>query len=263
MQRAAAVEPPVECYEVRHPAVPLELDGRTILHLTDFHIRRGKAWPAVVGRLAGWCERNEVDVVALTGDYANHPPDDEAGIEMLGRLAKSLRARLGVYGIFGNHDSARFAGLARGIPEIRWLEGEVVEAAPGLEVVGVSFPEDLVGVIGTRPRAEGTVRVALAHYPTEVYTAAALGVDVVLAGHTHGGQVRWSPTLTPHTSSDLPSGYASGMYRLKRTVLCVSRGMGEAVAPIRVRCPAQAGLYVLRRGEFAGSGERLEAVVRW
>jgi hypothetical protein len=52
------------------------------------------------------------------------------------------------------------------------------------------------------------------------------------------------------------------MYALGRTVLCVCRGMGEAVARVRVRCPAQAALYVLRRGEI-GEGEGLRILRRW
>lgn len=248
-------------YELRHPAVPAELEGATILHLTDFHIRRGHPWPAVVERLAGWLGGHEVDLAVMTGDYADRPPDDGAAAGMLARLVPLIRARRGVYGVFGNHDGPGLMAAVRGLAGVRWLMNDAMSPMPGLELVGASFPEDLVGA-AARGGGRGVFRVALVHYPTEVYGAAALGIDVVLAGHTHGGQVRWSPAVTPHTSSDLPSGNASGMYRLGRTVLCVSRGMGEAVARVRVRCPAQAGLFTLRRGEI-GEGEGLGVLKRW
>jgi predicted MPP superfamily phosphohydrolase len=253
----------VERYEIVHPSVPVEAEGMTILHLTDFHVRRpllgGEAWPAVVRRLAAWLPGNEVDLVAMTGDYTDHPPDDEAAAGTLGRLVPLMRSRLGAFGVFGNHDGPGLVRRAREIAGVRWLGRETVDVGRGVSVVGASFPEDL---IGATMGSEGGFRIALVHYPTEVYTAAAIGIDVVLAGHTHGGQVRWSPTVTPHTSSDLPSGFASGMYQLGGTVLCVSRGLGEAVARVRVRCPAQACLYTLRRGEAARTG-RLTAIVRW
>jgi predicted MPP superfamily phosphohydrolase len=270
----------VERYEIVHPSVPVEAEGMTILHLTDFHVRRpvfgGEAWPGVVRRLAAWLPGNEVDVVAMTGDYADHPRDEEAAAGMLGRLVPLMRGRLGVYGIFGNHDGPGLVRRAREVAGVRWLGREAAEVGRGVEAVGASFPEDLVGATDGRrlgepaerknrhgvPGHQRPFRIALVHYPTEVYTAAAIGIDVVLAGHTHGGQVRWSPTVTPHTSSDLPSGFASGMYRLGGTVLCVSRGLGEAVARVRVRCPAQACVYTLRRGD-ASRTERLTAIVRW
>lgn len=259
----------IERYEIVHPAVPAEAEGMTILHLTDFHIRKplmgGAAWPGVLKRLEAWLPHHEVDLVAMTGDYGDHPKDDDAAVGMLERLAPMLRGRLGVFGIFGNHDGAGLVERAKRVGGVRWLGRESVAIGNGVTVVGASFPEDLVGATGTwfgEPGHQRPFRLALVHYPTEVYTAASLGIDVVLAGHTHGGQVRWSPTMTPHTSSDLPSGFASGMYRLGGTVLCISRGLGEAVARVRVRCPAQACVYTLRRGEAAKT-ETLTAIVRW
>jgi predicted MPP superfamily phosphohydrolase len=226
-------------------------------------------------------DEHDVDLAVMTGDYGDMPQDAEAAAGVLERLVGRIRSRHGVYGVFGNHDGAGFVRRVRGMRGVRWLRGETVEVGEGLKVVGASFPEDLVGVGGealrTRqlgqdeptPQAHSSTgrgsmgfRIGLVHDPTEVYTAAALGVDVVLAGHTHGGQVRWSAGVTPHTSCDLPSGFASGMYALGGTVLCVSRGMGEAVARIRVRCPRQAGVYVLRRGGLP-VGERLSVVRRW
>lgn len=253
----------IERYEIVHPAVPTQAEGMTILHLTDFHIRKpllgGPAWPGVLKRLEAWLPHHQVDMVAMTGDYGDHPKDDDAAIGMLERLSPMLRGRLGAFGIFGNHDGAGLVERAKRVGGVRWLGRESVDVGNGVTIVGASFPEDLVGASAD---SEGGFRVALVHYPTEVYTAASLGIDVVLAGHTHGGQVRWSPTVTPHTSSDLPSGFASGMFRLGGTVLCISRGLGEAVMRVRVRCPAQACVYTLRRGEAART-ETLTPIVRW
>ena len=100
-------------------------------------------------------------------------------------------------------------------------------------------------------------------------TASSLNLPLVLAGHTHAGQIRLSPRLAPHTSSDLPAHLATGVLRLRGTLCCVSRGMGEAIREhLRINCPRHVPLYTLRRGELpraeGGAGaEVVTQVMAW
>lgn len=280
---------PIERYDLPHPAVPESLDGLTILHLTDLHVRRHRpGHPAVRGLLEALAA-TPVDVVALTGDYMNAPGDEPAGLRMLAAMAEAWRPRLGVYGVFGNHDTARFVRAARGIRGIEWLENRAVhvEGLP-LRIVGASYPEDLLGTMlgeGTAARrhagTEGTqdsalsahdapsppslrgsvdssLPLTLVHHPTELFAAAEFGLPIVLAGHTHGGQVRVSAGYAPHTSCELPPHLASGVLRWRGTLCCISRGLGCAFVEVRLNCPAQAPLYTLRRGPMPGSTGRRE-----
>ncbi len=110
--------------------------------------------------------------------------------------------------------------------------------------------------------------LVLTHYPSEVFPAAELGLPIVLAGHTHGGQFRLSPRHIAHTASDMPGRLATGILRLRNTLLCVSRGLGEGFLDLRINCPQQMPLYTLRRGETLEGGDgdgyrMLRAVVRW
>jgi predicted MPP superfamily phosphohydrolase len=245
-----------------------------------------------IRRLAATLAQAPVDLIALTGDYADKPKDAAAAVATLEFLASHWRSRLGAVGIMGNHDSWEFRRAARRIPSIHWLTHENPRVQPLTDapfwIWGFDEPEDLFGTVlaqrtrdlnslGTLanplPKPDATLpesgvgagfHIALTHYPSEIYPAAELGFAVVLAGHTHGGQWRVSPRFAAHTSSDLPSDMAAGILRLRSTLALVSRGIGGSVVDLRVNCPAQAPVYELRRGELAEPRQSgLRSIERW
>lgn len=251
---------PVEVVHVAHPDVPLGLDGLSILQVTDLHIRRPQ-------RDAGWrtlldaVRRTPADLVVYTGDYHDDIGDEHAAAGMLGELAAVARPRIAQLGIFGNHDTPRLRQLLQARTGITWLNNRVTErlTADGrvlpLRVMGLSFPEDPLAAALTivddlrGPAARRPLVLTLAHMPSVGAACADLGLSIVFAGHTHGGQVRLSPSLAPHTASDLPYHMPSGILRLRQTLICISRGVGDGVWPgLRINCPWQMPLYVLRRG---------------
>jgi predicted MPP superfamily phosphohydrolase len=256
---------PVECIDLAHSALPPDLDGFTILHVTDTHVRRLALGHAAWLRLRRALAWRDVDLVALTGDYMTRPGDEPAAARMLALAADAWRSRLGALGVFGNHDTSLLKRLVARIPKIEWLENRVVDL-PGLRVVGGSFPEDLVGAL-LDARRPAPFTLCLTHYPTEILPAADLGLPLVLCGHTHGGQLRLSARFAPHTSSALPPTLASGVLRVGGTLGCVSRGLGEAFIGLRLNCPAQLPLYTLRRGSQPGGGpgwsRGVRQVVAW
>ena len=283
---------PIEPYALSHPAVPADLDGLTILQLTDLHVRTPQARNRAFRRLLNAVHWAEPDLIALTGDFMTEPGDEPAALDALERLAGAWRARFGVFGLFGNHDSATFMAAARQMEGITWLENRAIDLdldrGRRLRLVGASFPEDLLGAMlgaegqrhsangirsegdstsgsdalagGRLPLAESDsappFALVLSHYPTEIFPAAELGLPLMLAGHTHGGQIRPWRGHVPHTSSDFPSHLATGILRLRNTVCAVSRGVGEAFVGLRINCPRQAPLYTLRRGPIVGESRR-------
>lgn len=265
--------PLLESYEVCHPRVSSDLAGAVLLHLTDFHIRG--PWrrnPQLVNMLH-LVESEPIDLVCLTGDYVERLGFESEAVELLTRLADALQPRLGIYGIFGNHDPPELIERAHAIEGIHWLQNKTIRL-DGLEVVGVSEPEDMIEAMlssseGGQPVSmsrAGTsrpFRLGLAHYPTNLVPAAAMGVDLLVAGHTHGGQIRLSATLAPHTSCDLTPATASGMLRLEQTICCISRGLGETVLPFRFRCPPQVGLYRLSCGPIPGDSSGISRILAW
>ncbi|MFO0785220.1 MAG: metallophosphoesterase family protein [Phycisphaerales bacterium] len=258
---------PIEPFDLFHPAVPPELEGLRILHLSDLHIERLRPRPAYLERTLAALRVTPADLVVLTGDYMTHPGDEPAALAALIRCASAWNSRFGACAIAGNHDTPGFLKSAR-IPGLKWLSHESVEipidrgrGKTTLRLIGSGFPESLLAA--SSPPSDN-FSLALVHDPAQVYAAARLSIPIVLAGHTHGGQFRPHKSFAPHTSCDLPGAFASGIFRLDSTILCISRGLGSAFLPFRFNCPPQAPLYTLRRAEHAAQAcPTLSCVRRW
>jgi predicted MPP superfamily phosphohydrolase len=273
---------PIEVIDIPLPTLPRSLDGVRILHITDQHIRRGRPLTPVLRAAILAIETVTVDLVVLTGDFMTKKTDAASAVQSLRTLAQSWRRGANpppAFAITGNHDSARFIHLARaasasGDLPIHFLgpKGHV-HRVPGrddsITLLGSSFPEDLMDIgLAIDPFNPGTFPLTLAHYPTEIFPAAALQLPLLLTGHTHGGQFRLSPRHLPHTSCDLPGRLGSGMLRLHNTLCCISRGLGTAMIDLRVLCPPQIPLYVLTRGPLpplppGGDPHRVVKVREW
>jgi predicted MPP superfamily phosphohydrolase len=214
----------------------------------------------------------------FTGDYMDRRGDEDVTLQVMQRLCACVRARLGMIGVFGNHESEALRRMLRDLP-IRWLCDECYRPAGlPLEILGADahdhWPGDALALLenlrrpGSNGRGRGggagghadgnghgerPVRLMLAHYPGYLPTAADLGVDLVFSGHTHGGQCRIPPTRALHNSSDLPMHLTSGILRHRRTLCVVSRGLGESMLPVRLFCPPHIPVYTIRRGPLAGA----------
>lgn len=268
---------PVECFDVTHPAVGRGVAGARVLHVSDLHVRRVAPGSARTRALLEAVASVEVDVVAVTGDLMDEPGGEGATLEMLGMVCAAARSRCGVFAVLGNHDRptlARRLGGVRGLTVLGVTGPAWVDVAVGggaLRLIGLNWPEDVLALAGDRalPAPEGVLPMLLAHHPAALIPAAEIGVPLMLAGHTHAGQVRLGTRYAPHTSSDLPPHLAAGVLRLKDTLCCVSRGVGDGVVEhLRINCPRQIPLYTLRRGEMptparGGSERVVTQVVAW
>jgi len=237
------------------------LDGLRILHLSDFHFtgRVGKPFYAEVVRQA---LAMRPDLIALTGDFV----DTAAGIDWIPEVLGPLTARHGTFFVLGNHDpwvgqTARLRSTLTGCGFAdlgsRWVAREI-RGRPvllaGSEMPWIPPAPDLPKAKGTVPvcsadSAKGDsprpLRLLLAHTPDVWRWAARHDFDLMLAGHTHGGQI-CLPLIGPIFC---PSRYgvslAAGVFQRPPTVLHVSRGLGGEV-PLRWNCPPEAALLILR-----------------
>lgn len=230
------------------PSLPKELEGLTIVHITDLHMT-GRLEREFYDLVVRQVNDLRPDVIAITGDIVENTECWPWLEPTLGKLC----APLGVYYIVGNHDKFIDASRTRQMLDKfgltclsgRWLKAEwngVPVTLGGNEQPWM--PAANVNQLAARREAEEEFRLALCHTPDQFAWCVHTDADLALAGHTHGGQVQF-PILGPIGSPSLHgTRYACGVFRRGRTVLHVSRGIsGET--PWRWRCPPEIALLEL------------------
>jgi hypothetical protein len=216
-------------YEKLDPALP----PVRLVHLTDTHIERASFREAEVVRQVNALRP---DLIVLTGDYLNLSYlDDPVAAEQFRGFIAQLEAPYGIYAVRGTVEPVpgMMAGLLQGT-DVFWLEQEAATVdvrGQSLTLVGVACshdPEVDAGRLATALDgvAVDDLTVLLYHSPDLVLEASARQVDLLLSGHTHGGQIRL-PLLGPVvTYSRFGRKYASGLFQEGDTTMYVSRGLG-------------------------------------
>lgn len=238
----------IERREVFLKRLPQRLDGFRIVQLSDLHLG-----PLTSGdqlrRAIEVANNLNPDIIALTGDYISHERQYAAPCaEIVGRL----RARCGVFAVLGNHDHWTDAAL---ITDLFRAEGLKVLINEGMrfEKDGASFwlagvDDTMVGLEDLPLALAGAradeMKLLLAHNPIILRRAARAGVDLVLSGHTHGGQVT---IRAERSASGRPRRrLLRGLGRQGETQIYVTRGLGTVILPIRYGCPPEVSLIELR-----------------
>jgi len=249
--RSALTEPfrlTIEHHQIRLRRLPRELDGFRIVQLSDIHHSPFTSREQIE-RAVATANRLQPDIVALTGDYVSKERQYAAPCaELLG----TLRARHGVYAVLGNHDHWTDAAL---ITDLFRAEGMTVLVNQGMrfEKNGSAFwlagvDDTMVGLEDLPLALAGSsvdeFKLLLAHNPVILRRAARAGVDLVLSGHTHGGQVSLRSERSP--SGRPRRRLLKGLARQGETQIYVTRGLGTVVLPVRFGCPPEVSLLELR-----------------
>jgi predicted MPP superfamily phosphohydrolase len=230
---------------LRLPRLPPAWDGLTILHLSDLHLcgtPDRDYFRVIMGRCAAW----EPDLVALTGDIADSFHHQGWIVPALGWL----RWKLAAFAILGNHDHwfsppvirRQLEQLGfRNLPNI-WQQIEV-RGLP-LVVIGHEGPW-LRPAPDLSDCPQEPFRLCLSHTPDNIRWAQRAGVDLMLSGHVHGGQVRLPIVGSLLVPSRYGRRYDCGTFHEPPTVLHVSRGIAGD-HPVRYSCRPEATLLILR-----------------
>jgi uncharacterized protein len=184
------------------------------------------------------------DIIVLGGDYVTW--GDRAYIGAAAESLGMLSAPQGVYAILGNHDDDRempAALTAQGIAVLRDARTTVVIRGESLQLVGLRYWTRKAADIAHIVRGTTGTTLLLAHDPRRLTEASALGVQLVLSGHTHGGQVVL-PGLGAVAARKFP--VVSGFAQRNGTSLFVSRGIGTVYVPVRINCPPEVAVLTLR-----------------
>lgn len=227
-------------------------DGLKIVQLTDIH--HSLYTPLEdVERAVKMANHLQPDLIALTGDYVTFSPNYIRPVaQVLGRL----RARLGVFAVLGNHDFQVDADeMTRALEShrihvMRNSHFALASRHDRLWMVGVDdlwwSADDLEAAMRHVPPNDP--KILLCHNPVGIHMAAEQHIDLVLSGHTHGGQVRLPVLGGLYTRSKLGKKFIAGWNRLDGTQIYVSRGIGKVLVPLRVNCPPEITCLNLRAG---------------
>lgn len=238
--------PVIEKYEVSISGLPDAMDGTVLVALSDMHLgsQLGEKWLAA--RVAQ-VNAQRPDLVVLLGDiFEGHgPPEDQ----MIAAI-KQLSAPMGIWAVPGNHefhgggDMSLFEDLDFKLLRNRWTE-----VKPGLVLAGV---DDLTArrrnglsddtITQTLVESPAGAIILLSHTPWEADKAAKAGVDLMLSGHTHGGQI-WPFDYLVRSRYPL----LEGRYEIDDMTIIVCRGTGTWGPRMRLWRPSEI-LHVTIRG---------------
>lgn len=258
-------------------ALPRELDGLRIAQLSDIHIGSYMS-AAEVRRAVAMANELNPDLSVVTGDFITGPGDPlQACITEL----SGLRAPLGVWGCNGNHEiyadaqeeSAKLFAQ-HGMKLLRQENAEIDWRGGKFNLIGVDYQLArsrsgrrlaMLASAGSLVR-RGMPNILLSHNPNSFPRAAELGIDLMLTGHTHGGQVRVEILDRHFTPASFLTPYEAGLYKRPlgspsapddgevwsaqpsagASLVYVNRGLGTIGAPIRLGVPPEISLLTLR-----------------
>ncbi len=242
---AAKVE--VRENRIASPRLPRAFDGFTILQLSDLHVEMSEA---AMERVVALLKQVRYDVCVLTGDYrAKTWGPYDAALSGVARVRAALRGE--VYGVLGNHDTILMVpGLeAMGI-RMLLNESEIIERAgervhlagiddahfyrmDNLEKAAAGIPPDAFSIL-------------ISHTPEIYQQAAHADFDILLSGHTHGGQICLPGRIPITLDAVLPRSLGSGPWQYHDMIGYTSVGAGCSVVPVRFNCPPEITLHRLQ-----------------
>jgi predicted MPP superfamily phosphohydrolase len=271
-------------YQIRHVEIPVAqlptvLDGMRIAQLSDIHLS-GYMPRSQVRRAVDMANELNADLAVVTGDFITGAGDPIA--DCIAELRR-LETPLGIWGCNGNHeiyagaeDLAQRLFALNGMKLLRHENAQIQLRGAGFNLIGVDYQRErsssgrkvqmLAGV-------ESLVRrdmpnILLSHNPNSFNRAAELGIELSLAGHTHGGQVQVEILDHRLSPARFITDYIAGLYTrplfeparteasghfisaatLQRPVaaLYVNRGLGTVGAPVRLGVPPEITLLTLR-----------------
>lgn len=247
-RNAAAIR--IRANDVLIPHLPEAFDGFRLLHLSDIHLDMERE---ISHALAERVREAEYDLCVITGDFrARTYGEIEPVIEAMAGLRMHIDRP--VYGILGNHDFIEM------VPELEALDMRILlnESEPiehqgaVVHLVGIDDPH-YYSADNLEKAADGVpldaVSILLAHSPEIYLHAAYAGFDLMLCGHTHGGQICLPGGVPLTYNAKCPRALGKGAWRWEELQGYTSTGSGSCVLPVRFNCPPEITVHRLLSGK--------------
>lgn len=264
----------VEHLDITISGLPRHLSGTQLVQMSDFHFDGIRLSKSLLKEAIAACNAVKPDLILLTGDFIT---DNPASIYALAERLTTLKSRLGIYAVLGNHD-IRYRhsreevtqALQNAAIQVLWNE---VAYPLGQEVAIVGLADSRSSEFNPAKvfnQLEKTIpRIVLSHNPDTAERLQQWRVDLQLSGHTHGGQVylpgvgnmadrlsafyrrlprkakRWMPFLKACSSSTKHWEWAQGLHQVGDNQLYVNRGLGTYL-PGRLGCPPEVTVITLK-----------------
>ena len=232
------------------PNLPEVFAGYRIAQISDFHYA-AYTEPFHIRHAVERVNALKPDMVLLTGDFVSMAPVEKSRAEAYIPLCAAILGELECpvrYGVLGNHDWMVNGDLIRERMQdvnIRILANEYLPIERGggrIWLAGLadalSQDIDIPKAVPPYALADQEPVVLMGHEPDTLDVVARYGFDLMLSGHTHGGQVRL-PFLPPMFLPPLGTRYVAGHFTRGRTQLYVNRGIGAVGLPFRLNCPSE------------------------
>jgi len=234
--------------EIKLKRLPRKFEGFTLLHISDLHVDMNDG---AMRRLIEMVPTLEYDVCVLTGDFrgATFGPFEPA-LDGMARVRRQLKSP--VYGVLGNHDTIcmipdlEAMGIQMLMNECNtlWRDDQCIYLA-GVDDAHFYRADNIEKAASMIP--DGAFSVLLSHTPEIYRQAANAGFDLLLGGHTHGGQICFPGGIPITLDSVLPRRMGSGAWIYNDMVGYTSMGAGSSIVPVRLNCPPEVTLHHLRR----------------
>ena len=241
-----------------------ELDGLKIAHVSDFHVM-SKGDAELIKRMVTAVNAAEPDLICITGDLVDdRGPDAMEAISTVAQELRALNAPLGVYAVLGNHDiNAGDKTVIDGLSEVvTMLNGISCVPSTHMWITGVKSPinwwddapkeaqeqvESVVKQVPASGIAAGNLHILLSHFPDIVSHIPVNSFNLVLAGHTHGGQIGFGKRFRHINLGRLVTPFVWGLYQTSNATLHVSAGLGLSYhLPVRIGVPPEISLLVVK-----------------
>jgi uncharacterized protein len=230
-------------YELMIHNLPAALTGFRILQIADVHCRN--YWTLGYDQLIGRIRSDPPDVILFSGDMVEDKLNPAPALPIIRRFINSLKSRLGLFAVRGNHDILLQQASFVGTP-YRLIDGRrmiLTSHGAELELIGLQGPEreslNDESLATIPPKQAGVPRIVLSHYPDHIRKLEKYHPDLYLAGHTHGGQICLPGGIPIIRHDSLPQELCRGVHRLAHSWFVVSRGFGFSETPVRIFCPAE------------------------
>jgi predicted MPP superfamily phosphohydrolase len=235
--------------EVRSAALPSLFDGYKILHISDMHVDMNEA---AMQRVIEIVDGMQYDLCVLTGDYRGKTFGPfEAALEGVAKVRANLKQP--IYGVLGNHDTIQMVPAMEAMG-IRMLLNECEVITRGdqrIYLAGIDdahfFRVDNIEKAALHIPSD-EFSILLSHTPEVYRQAAHANFNLMLSGHTHGGQLCLPGSIPIKLEAVLPRRMGAGAWQYHNMSGYTSVGAGSSVVAVRLNCPPEITLHYLRRG---------------